>query len=165
MKRYMIWLSVALLLVTGCIIFAQADGLRRHGWSDRRWSRHGPLGYVAHKLKLSHEQKSQIKSMWDAERPKVASLVQELVSESKEMDAVTAQASPDDSKVEAIAGRQGATIAKLLVEKERFKAKIYTTVLNPEQRIKANQLQNRWHSHLDRIADRIGSGSTPESPN
>jgi Spy/CpxP family protein refolding chaperone len=165
MKRYMIWLSVALLLVTSGIIFARADGVRRHGWGGRGWSRHGPLGYVAHKLNLSDAQKSQIKSMWDAERPTVASLVQELVSEGKEMDAVTAQGSLDDSKVEATAARQGATIAKLLVEKERFKSKIYTTVLNPEQRTKADQLQKTWHSRLDHIAARIGSGNIPESTN
>jgi Spy/CpxP family protein refolding chaperone len=110
-------------------------------------------------------QKSQIKSIWDAERPTVASLVQELASEGKEMDAVTAQGSPDDSKVEAIAARQGATVAKLLVEKERLKSKIYTTVLNPEQRTKADQLQKTWHSRLDRVAARIGSGNIPESPN
>jgi Spy/CpxP family protein refolding chaperone len=116
-------------------------------------------------LKLSDAQKAQIKSTWDAERPTVASLVQELVSEGKEMDAVTAQGNLDDSKVEATAARQGATIAKLLVEKERFKAKIYTTVLNPEQRTKADQLQKTWRSHLDHIAARIGSGNIPESPN
>jgi Spy/CpxP family protein refolding chaperone len=160
----MIWISMALLLVTSGIIFARADGLRRHGWNGRGWSHHGPLGYVAHKLNLSDAQKSQIKSMWDAERPKVASLVQELVSETKEMDTVTAQPSLDDSKVEATAARQGATIAKLLVEKERFKAKIYSTVLNPEQRTKADQLQKTWRSHLDHIAARIESGNMPESP-
>jgi Spy/CpxP family protein refolding chaperone len=164
MKRYMIWLSVALLLGTSGIIFARADGLRRHGWGGRGWNHHGPLGYVAHKLNLSDSQKSQIKSMWDAERPTIASLVQELASEGREMDTATAQGSLDDSKVEVIAARQGATIAKLLVEKERFKSKIYTTVLNPDQRTKADQLQKTWHSRLDRVAARIGSGNIPESP-
>jgi Spy/CpxP family protein refolding chaperone len=163
MKRYTIWLSVALLLVTSGIIFARADGLRRHGWGGRGWSHHGPLGYVAHKLNLSDAQKSQIKSMWDAERPTVASLVQELASENREMDAVTAQGSLDDSKVETIAARQGAAIAKLLVERERFKSKIYTTVLNPEQRTKADQLQKTWHLRLDYIAARIGNGDSPKS--
>jgi len=165
MKRYMIWLSVALLLVTSGIIFARADGLRRHGWGGRGWSRHEPLGYVAHKLNLSHAQKFQMKSMWDAERPTVASLVQELASEGKEMDAVTAHGNLDDRKIEAIADRQGATIAKLLVEKERFKSKVYATVLNPEQRTKADQLQRTWDSWLDHLAARIGNGNIHESHN
>ena len=159
MKRVMIWSSVALLLVVVGIIVARADGPRRHGWGGRGWSHHGPLGYVAHELNLNGAQKSQIKSMWEAERPAVASLVQELASEGKEMDTVTAQGSLDDNKVQAIATRQGETIAKLLVEKERFKSKVYTTVLNPEQRTKADELQKTWHSRLDHIAARIGAGS------
>jgi Spy/CpxP family protein refolding chaperone len=158
MKRFIIWSSAALLLVAISIIAARADGSGRHGWGGRRWSHHGPLGYVAHELNLSEAQKSQIKSMWEAERPTVASLVQELVSEGKEMDSVTAQGSLDESKVQTIAARQGETIAKLLVEKERLKSKIYATVLNPEQRTKADQLQKRWHSRLDHVATRIESG-------
>jgi Spy/CpxP family protein refolding chaperone len=157
MKRYIIWTSVALLLVAIGIIVARADGPGRHRWGGRGWSHHGPLGYVARELNLSDAQKSQIKSMWEAERPTVASLVQELASEGKEMDSVTAQGSFDDSKVQAIAARQGETIAKLSVEKERLKSKVYTTVLNSEQRIKADELQKRWHSRLDHVAARIGS--------
>jgi len=157
-KRFIIWSSVALLFVAISIIVAQADGREGHEWRGRGWNHYGPLGYVAHELNLSDAQKSQIKSMWEAERPTVASLVQELASEGKEMVSATAQGSFDDSKVQAIAARQGETIAKLLVEKERLKSKVYTTVLNPEQRIKADELQKRWHSRLDHLAARIGSG-------
>jgi Spy/CpxP family protein refolding chaperone len=163
MKRYIIWSSVALLLVAIGIIVARADGSGRHGWGGRGWSHHGPLGYVAHQLNLSETQKSQIKSIWEAERPTVASLVQELASEGKEMDSVTAQGSIDDGKVQAIAARQGETIAKLSVEKERLKSKVYTTVLNPEQRTKADELQKTWHSRLEHVAARIGSGAGPHN--
>ena len=165
MKRIVIWSGVALLLVAIGIIVARADDRGRHRWGGRGWGHHGPLGYLAHELNLSDAQKSQIKSMWEAERPTVASLVQELASEGKEMDSVTAQGSLDDSKVQAIAARQGATVAKLLVEKERLKSKIYTSVLNPEQRTKADQLQKTWHSRLDHIAARIGSGDGIQSHN
>ena len=116
-------------------------------------------------MNLSDTQKSQIKSMWEAERPEVASLVQELASEGKEMDSVTAQGALDESKVQTIATRQGETIAKLLVEKERFKSKVYTTVLNPEQRTKADELQKVWHSRLDHVAARIGNGGGAGSHN
>jgi Spy/CpxP family protein refolding chaperone len=157
MKRIVIWSGVALLLVAIGIIVARADDPGRHRWGGRGWGHHGPLGYVAHELNLSDAQKSQIKSLWEAERPTVASLVQELASEGKEMDSATAQGNLDDSKVQAIATRQGETIAKLLVEKERLKSKIYTNVLNPEQRTKADELQKKWHSRLDHVAARIES--------
>jgi Spy/CpxP family protein refolding chaperone len=158
MKRFMIWSGVALLLVATAIFVARAHGSGRQGFGRGGWSHHGPLGYVAYELSLSDAQKSQIQSMWEAERPTVAPLVQELASENREIDSVTAQGSLDDSKVEAIAARQGTTIAKLLVEKERFKSKVYTTVLNPEQRTKADELLKEWHSHLDYAAAKIGNG-------
>jgi Spy/CpxP family protein refolding chaperone len=159
MKRVVIWSSAALLLVVVGIAVARAESWRRHGWCGRAWGHHGPLGYVSHELKLTGAQRSQIKSMWQAERPTVASLVQELASEGKEMDLATAQGHLDDSKVQAIATRQGETIAKLLVEKERLKSNIYVSVLNPKQRTKADELQKAWHSRLHRVAARIGSNT------
>ena len=63
-------------------------------------------------------------------------LLHEFAAESKEMDAATAKGNLDEGKVQEIAARQGTTVARFLVEKEHFKAKIYASVLNPEQRTK-----------------------------
>jgi Spy/CpxP family protein refolding chaperone len=158
MKRAMIWSGSVLLLAVVSIIVVRADSPRGHGWVGRGWGNHGPLGYVAHELNLSGAQRLQIKAMWQAERPTIASLVQELTAESKEMDTTTAQGTPDESKVQAVAARQGETIAKFLVEKEHLKSRVYTDVLNPEQRIRADELQKTWHSRLDHVAARIGTG-------
>ena len=94
--------------------------------------------------------------MWQAERPVVAKLIRDLASEGKEMDAASTQGNLDETKAQAIAARQGETIAKLLVEKERFKSKVYSTVLNSEQRSKADELQNKWEFRLDHVAERLG---------
>lgn len=155
MKRFVIWSAAALSLLVVGIVLARAEGPGRHGWGCPLWHHHGPLGYVAHELNLSDAQESQIKSMWQAERPTVASLVQEMVAEGKEMDTATEQANLDEGKVQAIAARQGETVARLLVEKARFRSRIYVSVLNPEQRTKADELQKRWNSRLDSIAAKI----------
>ena len=165
MKRFVIWSGVALLLVVVGIGVVQADGTGRNGWDRGRWGQHGPLGYVGHELNLSDAQRSQIQSMWLAERPTVALLVQELASENKEADSATAQGNLDESKVQVIAARQGETIAKLLVEKERFKSKVYINVLNPEQRTSADELQKKWHSRLEHLATKIGSQGGTDSHN
>jgi hypothetical protein len=89
--------------------------------------------------------------MWQTERPAMLSLVHEFAAESKEMDQATANGNVDDSKVQEIAARQGTTVARFLVEKEHFKAKIYSTVLNPGQRTKADELQSRWHDRLGKL--------------
>ena len=70
-------------------------------------------------------------------------------------DAATSQGNLDEGKVQAIASRQGATIAKMLVEKEQLKSTIYNNVLSSEQRVKADDLQKRWLSRLERVSAKI----------
>lgn len=154
MKRIVLWSSVAVLVVVAGVLFARADARRGwcgHGWGRHGWAGPGPLGYIAHELDLNQSQRQQIRSMWQQEKPAVSALVADFAAESKEMDAATANGNLDESKVQEIAGRQGATVAKLLVEKEHFRSKIYTTVLTPEQRTKADELQARWHDRLSHI--------------
>jgi Spy/CpxP family protein refolding chaperone len=150
MKRYILWLSVLIVLVAAGIALARANSFRRHGWRH-----HSAFAHVARQLNLNHAQKSEIESIWQAERPTIASLVRELNTENKEMDRTTAQGNLDEGKVQEIAGRQGETIAKLLVEKEKLRSRIYTTVLTPDQRAKADRLQERWHSRLDQVVARL----------
>ncbi|HEY2468881.1 MAG TPA: Spy/CpxP family protein refolding chaperone [Terracidiphilus sp.] len=119
------------------------------------------MGYVARRLDLSDNQKSQIKTIWEGERPNIAELVHELASEQKEMDVLTFHdGTPDDARVQDITARQGATLAKLLGEKEKITGRIYSQVLTPAQRPKADELLKGWSSHLDHIANRIGNGTT-----
>lgn len=155
MKRIVIWSCVAVLVIATGVAIARADVRGWHGCFRHGWGHFGPMGYVSRELKLDEAQRKQIRSMWDSEKPAVSGLVRELAAESKEMDAATAQGNLDEGKVQEIASRQGATIAKLLVEKEHFKSKIYTTVLTPEQRKKADEMQSRWHERMDRMSDRL----------
>jgi Spy/CpxP family protein refolding chaperone len=159
MNRKVIWSIVGSVIVAlalfAAITVSAAEERGWGRWSGHRWGHFGPGEYVAHELKLNDAQREQIKTIWQAERPTVAKLVREVGAEVTEMNAATSQGNLDESKVDEIAARQGASIAKLLVEKERLKSKIYTSVLNPEQRTKADELQRHWHERLDRIADRL----------
>jgi Spy/CpxP family protein refolding chaperone len=153
MKRIVIWSCAAVLLVVAGLAIARADVRGWHGCFGHGRAHFGPMGYVAHELKLNDAQREQIRSMWQTEKPSVFGLVHELAAEGKEMDQATAKGNLDEGKVQEIATRQGATVAKLLVEKEHFKSKIYATVLTPEQRTKADELQSRWHERLDHIGN------------
>jgi Spy/CpxP family protein refolding chaperone len=153
MKRIVIWSCAALLVVVAGVAIARADVRGWHGCFGHRGARFGPMGFVAHELKLNDAQRGQIRSMWQTEKPAVSGLVQELAAEGKEMDEATAKGSLDEGKVQEIASRQGETIAKLLVEKEHFKSKIYSTVLTPEQQTKADELQARWHERMGHIGE------------
>jgi Spy/CpxP family protein refolding chaperone len=157
MKRITIWATVAAVLVLMAVVIVRADARGRHGWCGRGWHRAGPASYLAHELNLSDAQRTQIRTLWRAERPIVSADLHQFLAENKEMNAVAAQGNPDPGKVQEIANREGATIAALLVEKERMQSKVYATVLNPEQRAKADELQKKLESRLDRGADRLGT--------
>ena len=148
MKQIAIWSCAVLLAVAG-IAIARASVPGWHGYYGHRWGHFGAMGYVAHELNLSNAQRQQIRSLWQTERPTVSGLVQEFAAESKEMDRATANGKFDESSVQEIASRQGATLSKLLVEKEHFTTTIYTSVLNRDQRTKADKMQSRWHDRLD----------------
>lgn len=108
-------------------------------------------------MKLDDAQKAKIQTLWEAERPAISADLRELLAENKEMNAIAAQGNPDQSKVQAIADREATTIAALLVEKARLESKIDSTVLNAEQRAKADELEKRWESRLDHVAARLGT--------
>lgn len=160
-KRTTIWITLCLTLLVAGLAVAWTQTQTWRGPHGPMWFHHGPMGYVARQLDLSDNQRSQIKTIWDGERPNIAELVHELASEQTEMDALTFHdGTPDDGRIHDITARQGATLAKLLAEKGKIAGKVYSQVLNPAQRTKADELLKRWSSHLDHIADRIGNGST-----
>lgn len=162
MIRKIVWTSIGAVLI---VVGITAAWTQTQHWRVGRgpfWRHHGPMGYIAHQLDLSDTQRSQIKSIWEGERPNIAELVHELASEQKEMDALTFQDAPDEGRIQDITKRQGATLAKLLAEKEKLTGKIYSQVLNSAQRTKADEIRKRWDSHLDHIADHIGNTSGRE---
>lgn len=156
MKRKIILTSIgAVLLVAGITVaWTQTQPWRAgHG---PMWFHRGPMGYIAHQLDLSDTQKSQIKSIWEGERPNVAELIHEFASEEKEMDSLTSQRAPDEGRIQDVGTREGATLAKLIVEKEKLTSRIYSQVLDPAQQKKADEIRRRWGSRLDKVANRIG---------
>lgn len=157
MKRITIWATAAVVLVLMAVAVLRAETRGRQGWCGHGWYHPGPASYLAHELKLSDAQRAQIHTLWQAERPTLSARIHELLAENKEMDAMTVRENPDQSKVQDIADREAATIAALLVEKERLQSTIYSTVLKPEQRAKADELQMKWESRLDRVAGRFAT--------
>ena len=158
MMRRIVWttLGAALIVIGITTAWTQTKTWRvGHG---PFWFHHGPMGFVARELDLSETQKSQIKTIWEGERPNISELVREFASEQKEMDALTFQdGTPDEGRIHDISARQGATLAKLFAEKEKLTGKIYAQVLNPAQRAKADELRKSLSLRLEHVADRIGN--------
>jgi Spy/CpxP family protein refolding chaperone len=96
--------------------------------------------------------------MWQAERPTALQLVQQFADEHKQMSSATVGGNFDEAQVHAIAGQQAQTIAQLLVEKERLVSKIYSNVLTPEQRTKADQMRARFDTRIEHALKSLESG-------
>lgn len=147
---------IAALFLTAFVV-VQAEARGRHGWRGHRWHHGGPMRYIAHELKLSDAQKVQIHQLWEAERPTVSAELHELLADDRQMNAIAESSQPDEGAIRTAADREAKTIAALLVEKARLESKIDTTVLNPDQRAKADELRVKWESRLDHVADLLGT--------
>jgi Spy/CpxP family protein refolding chaperone len=152
MKRKALWTVVGLVAIALALTVARADFGRGRGWCGNEWHHGGPLGNVAGELKLSDAQVSQIRSIGTEERPVMTSLLKDLTSGAHQLIDATTNGRFDEGRVQVLATSEGNTFAKLIVEKERFKSRVYTTVLNEEQRQLADKIQQRW---MDRIDDAI----------
>ena len=160
MMRRIVWITLSAALIVVGITAAWAQTKTWRGGHGPIWFHRGPMGFVARELDLSDTQKSQIKTIWEGERPNISHLVREFASEQKEMDALTFQdGAADEGRIHDISARQGATLAKLLAEKETLTGKIYSQVLNPAQRTKADELRKDWSSRLEHVADRISNAA------
>jgi Spy/CpxP family protein refolding chaperone len=160
MMRRIVWITLSAALIVVGITAAWAQTKTWRGGHGPFWFHDGPMGFVAHELDLSDMQKSQIKTIWEGERPNISELIHEFATEEKEMDALPFQdGAPDEGRMQDITARQGATLAKLFAEKEKLTARIYSKVLNPAQRTKADELRKHWSSHLDHVADRMSNAT------
>ena len=158
MKRVFIIVGIVVLIV------AAGGALARTSYPHwGRWHAHGPLGFLGRQLDLSDEQKKQIQSIWQTESPKIAFLIRDFAAEQKQMNATEAEGNYDVDKIGLIANSQALTLAKLIAEKEKLTLRIYTDVLTPEQRVKANRWREQWPSRLEGVADRIAHAAN-EAP-
>ena len=157
MKRIVLWTTAGVVLVLMAVVILRADVRRGAGRCSHGWRHRGPVSFMTHELKLNQPQEAKIQTLWQAERPTISADLHEFLAEDKEMNAIAVQRIPDQSKVQEIADRETATVGKLLVEKMRLQSKIYSTVLTPEQRAKAAELQKKWESRLDSVADNFAT--------
>jgi Spy/CpxP family protein refolding chaperone len=155
MNRFLYPTGAILLIVAGVVGLASAN------FSGATWScvrgRHGafPLAYLSHELNLSEPQQTQIKSIWAQERATAIPLMRQLLTESANMPSAQSSGQIDESLVRVVAQKEAVTLSQLLMERERLISRIYTEVLTPDQREKADQLRDRMHERAEKVLDRI----------
>jgi Spy/CpxP family protein refolding chaperone len=155
MKRnFYIFGAVVLVVVLVIGIAGAQFGMHRYGWAF-----HGPSGFppafIAHELNLTDAQKTQIKSIWASERPRITPLLHDVLDGCDQMASANANGNFDEARARAIADQHAATVSQLFVERERLISRVYNEVLTPDQRVKADQLRVRLHGRLEGFLEHL----------
>lgn len=160
MKRSLYLLGVVLLIVAGAIGVARAEfGIGQRGWGFHGGPGRFPAAFIARELNLTDAQKTQIKSIWDQERPTITPLLREVLNGCDQMASANPHGNFNEAGTRAIAEKQSTAVSQLLVERERLISRIYSDVLTPDQRAKADQLRARMHGHVEAFLDRLDKAS------
>jgi Spy/CpxP family protein refolding chaperone len=157
--------AVALLALVLCgtamLSYAQQkDAEGASGWGGHG---HGHMGFMARELNLTDAQKQQVKTIMQSNRASMHPLMQQLAENRKAMLAVTANGAFDQAKVQAIANQQSQAMVQLMVQKASIQHQIYTQVLTPDQRTKADQMREKQMARIDQRLQKL-SQSAPEAP-
>ncbi len=125
--------------------FAEKTGPRDEAAPEHcgKWKGHHRHFALWKKLNLIDAQRNQIKAIMSEERPKMKPLFQQLKAGREQLDALIKSGPFDEAKVQSIAKGQAATLADMIVARERMKSRIYA-VLTPEQRARAEKLREAW---------------------
>ena len=123
-------IGAAVLLVAAAAI---AQG--RHGYGGP-----GDFRHMLKQLDLTSEQHSQVKAIFEKEKPTLQPLMQQMRQNRSAMSALEASGPFDEAKVTALATQNSQTMIQLQVEHERIKSEIMQ-ILTADQKAKLAQIQ------------------------
>ena len=152
--KYLKWTVVIVLAIAGVVAVGWAQTQQHSG---RGPGMHRRFGFIAKQLQLTDAQQAQIKSLWQAEKPTLTPLLQQLATYRKQMLTATASGKFDSNQVSGIANQEAQVMAKLMVERQKLIAQAYNQVLTPDQRSKADQLRGRHEQHIDNWMQRMSN--------
>jgi protein CpxP len=112
----------------------------------------GPGGDFHHMLKqldLTSDQQSQVKAIWQKEKPAMQPLMQQMRQNHEAMKALEAAGPFDEAKVTALATQGSQTMIQLEVEHERVKSEIMA-ILTPDQKAKLAQIEANHEAGMSR---------------
>ena len=167
MKTKFWGVAIALLALVLCgtvmLSFAQQsdENAGASAWSGHRHGGH--MGYMARELNLTDAQKTQIKTMMQAQRTTMRPLMQQMAQNRIAMLNATASGAFDQAKVQAIATQQSQLRAQLAVQKASFHSQIYNQVLTPEQKATADQLRQSQIARINQRLQKLSQSAT-ETP-
>jgi Spy/CpxP family protein refolding chaperone len=136
------------LIVAGTVAVSQT--VKRTHWEHDGMFGGPGLGFLAHRLDLTEEQRAQAKEILAKENPTIQPLLQQLALTRHQLRQFAEGGIFDEAQVRAIAGQQGQTLTELTVQKARIEAEL-VKILTPEQKTKLTQMMDRREQRMQRF--------------
>jgi Spy/CpxP family protein refolding chaperone len=157
MKTKFLAVRVALLalILCGTAALSYAQGPEGPGGPGFEGHNHGGF-MMMRELNLTDAQMQQVKALMKAQHQSTRTVGQQLEQIRIAMLQATANGAFDQAKIQTLAAQKAQLEAQMAVQHEALKHQIYTTILTPEQRTKADQLRteeiNRMNEHVQKMA-------------
>ena len=156
MKKPVLIIAAAILIAAGAFL---AIAQKSAGFAGFRHCGpgfgHGPggpgFGLPLRALGLTDEQKSQVEAILQANRPSLDAIRDQLRANHEKLASLGTDGAFDEAAVSAIAAEQGSLTAKMIVEREKIKAQIFS-ILTDEQKQKAAEFRKKFDERRKRFA-------------
>lgn len=144
-KTVAIFVGVAALLA---VVIAGAAAQATGTWTQGRRS-HFLVRHFIHDLNLTDDQRAQIKTILQDERPAIEAIAEKIEAGNRQLRSKPAF---DEAFVRSVAQQQAANITDAIVEREKIRSEIFA-VLNPDQQKKLDEISQDWRAAVrDRLA-------------
>jgi protein CpxP len=111
----------------------------------------GEFHRILKQLDLTSDQHSQVKAIFEKEKPTLQPLMQQMRQSQSAMKALEAAGPFDEAKVTALATQNSQTMIQLQVEHERIKSEIMQ-ILTPDQKAKLAQIEANHEARMSKHA-------------
>ncbi len=160
MKKALIAI-LALVIVAAGVMFAvgqRSPEGKKAGWG-KRGGHHRGMGMAFRGLDLTDEQKAQVKQLRAASREGVQPIREALKANREKMNSLTENGAFDEAQVTALANEQAGLSARMIVERQRVKSRMFS-ILTDEQKAKMAEMKakrgERQKSRKAAKAEKVG---------
>jgi periplasmic protein CpxP/Spy len=137
-----ITIGAAILLA---ISVALAQGMHGRGGPDGDF--HHMMGFFTHYLDLTADQQTQVKAIWEKEKPNLEPLMQQMHQSHADMRALENAGPFDEAKTRALATQNSQTMIELEVAHARIKSEM-VQVLTADQKAKLAAFEAKHENHI-----------------
>jgi periplasmic protein CpxP/Spy len=124
---------------------AMAQGMHGHGGPDGDFQH--MMGFFTHYLDLTADQQTQVKAIWDKEKPGIEPLMQQMHQNHEATKALEAAGPYDEVKTRALATQNAQTMIELQVAHARIKSEM-VQILTADQKAKLTEFESKHEGHM-----------------